>query len=135
MNTDELSFAYTVRHALNENLDNLPESTTKKLAAARKIALSRKRKESVFRSLLVQPRFAGRQFGGFFREPHLWLGRMGLALPVIVLVAGLTGIYQVEQQKRISEIAELDAAVLSDELPLSAYLDNGFNAFLADRGD
>lgn len=135
MNTDELSFAYTVRQALNENLDNLPESTTTKLTAARKIALSRKRKESVFRNLLVQPRFAGRQFGGFFREPHLWLGRMGLALPVIVLVAGLTGIYQVEQQKRISEIAELDAAVLSDELPLSAYLDNGFNAFLSNRGD
>ncbi len=135
MNTDELSFAYKVRQALNENLDNLPESTTEKLAAARKVALSRKRKKSVFTSFLVQPRFAGRQFGGFFHEPHLWLGRMGLALPVIVLAVGLTGIYQVEQQKRISEIAELDAAVLSDELPLSAYVDDGFNAFLANRGD
>jgi hypothetical protein len=135
MNADELSFAYKVRHALNENLDNLPESTIDKLAAARKTALSRKRKESVFKSLLIQPRLAGRQFGGFFREPHLWLGRMGIALPVIVLVLGLTGIYQVEEQKRISEIAEIDAAVLSDELPLSAYVDNGFNAYLANRGD
>jgi hypothetical protein len=27
-------------------------------------------------------------------------------------------------------MAELDAAVLSDELPLTAYLDHGFNAYL-----
>jgi hypothetical protein len=30
-------------------------------------------------------------------------------------------------------VAELDAAVLSDELPLSAYLDHGFNAYLENR--
>jgi hypothetical protein len=55
---------------------------------------------------------------------------MGVALPLLVLVAGLIGIYQYEQQEHIAEIAELDAAVLSDELPLSAYLDHGFNAYL-----
>jgi hypothetical protein len=30
----------------------------------------------------------------------------------------------------VADLAELDAAVLSDELPLSAYLDHGFNAYL-----
>jgi hypothetical protein len=30
-------------------------------------------------------------------------------------------------------MAELDAAVLSDELPLTAYLDTGFNAYLEKR--
>ena len=30
-------------------------------------------------------------------------------------------------------MAELDAGVLSDELPLTAYLDQGFNAYLAQR--
>jgi hypothetical protein len=28
------------------------------------------------------------------------------------------------------KLAELDAAVLADELPLTAYLDHGFNAYL-----
>jgi hypothetical protein len=42
-------------------------------------------------------------------------------------------VYQVEQERRIAEIAELDAAVLSDELPLTAYLDHGFNAYLAQQ--
>jgi len=46
----------------------------------------------------------------------------------------LVGIYQYEQQRRIAETAEIDAAVLSDELPLSAYTDHGFNAYLAKRG-
>jgi hypothetical protein len=57
-----------------------------------------------------------------------------VAVPLMVLVAGLAGIYQYEEQQRIAEIAELDAAVLSDELPLTAYLDTGFNAYVAQRG-
>jgi hypothetical protein len=64
-----------------------------------------------------------------------WLGRMGLAVPVLALVAGLISIYQFEQQQRINDTAEIDAGVLSDELPLSAYLDHGFNAYLAKRGE
>ena len=36
-----------------------------------------------------------------------------------------------EQQERIADLAEIDAAVLSDELPLDAYLDHGFNAYLS----
>ena len=58
------------------------------------------------------------------------LGRLGVAIPMIALVFGLGGLYQYEQQQRIAELAELDAAVLSDELPLTAYLDHGFNAYL-----
>jgi hypothetical protein len=60
---------------------------------------------------------------------------MGVTVPLIVLALGLIGIYQVEQERRISDTAELDAAVLADELPLSAYLDHGFNAFLVDGGN
>ncbi|HWW72169.1 MAG TPA: DUF3619 family protein, partial [Duganella sp.] len=43
MNTDDLNFAYKVRHALNERLDDLPASTTDRLAQARKLALARKK--------------------------------------------------------------------------------------------
>jgi hypothetical protein len=134
MNTRDLNFAYKVRHALNENLDNIPASTAERLASARKIALSRKKNESPLRAWLPQRAVAG-DVGVFFDKPLSWLGRMGLAVPVVVLVAGLIGIYQFEQQQRISETAEIDAAVLADELPLSAYLDHGFNAYLAKRGD
>lgn len=132
--TRELNFAYKVRHALNESVDSLPSPTVEKLASARKIALSRKKKESPLR-VLVTGRLAAGHIGSVFSEPLSWLAKMGLAVPLVVLVVGLASIYQFEQQRRISDTAEMDAAVLSDELPLSAYLDHGFNAYLASRGD
>jgi Protein of unknown function (DUF3619) len=134
MNSRELNFAYRVRHALNENLDNLPTSTRKKLAFSRNFALSRKKQDSGLRALAHRYAVVGHA-GRFFDESLSWLARMGLVMPLIVLAGGLTLIYQMEQQHRISEMAEIDALVLSDELPLSAYLDQGFNAYLANRGE
>jgi hypothetical protein len=133
MNSRQIDFAYKVRHALNESADKLPAITADRLSTARKLALSRKKPDGR-RVRAQQAVLAGA--GNFFDQPLMglsWLGRMGLALPIIVLAVGLTGLYQVEQQRRISDIADIDALVLSDELPLSAYLDNGFNAYLAKR--
>lgn len=134
MNTKELNFAYKIRHALNENADNLPASTLDKLASSRKLAVSRKKQGSALRVFVSRTVMAGRA-GAFFNEPFPWLGRLGVAIPLIAVAVGLTSIYNFEQQRRIDETAEIDAAVLSDELPLSAYVDNGFNAYLANRGE
>ena len=129
MNSDDLNFAYKVRHALNEHLDHLPASTVDRLASARKIAVSRKKTQPVAVRLL-QRAFAG---GGNSSPQVSLLNKMGVAIPLLAMVIGLAGIYQVEEEQRIAEIAELDAAVLSDELPLTAYMDEGFNAYLAQR--
>ena len=126
MNADDLNFAYKVRHALNQHLDDLPESTADRLASARKTALSRKKSGSGVK--LAQRRLAG-GFGSLFSFD--FAGRVAVAVPIMALVIGLAGIYEYEEEQRIAEIAELDAAVLSDELPLTAYLDQGFNAYLA----
>jgi hypothetical protein len=126
MNADDLNFAYKVRHALNEHLDHLPPSTADRLASARKLAVSRKKAHAPVR--VAQPQLAG-NIGAFFTSSML--GRMGVIVPLLALVVGLAGIYEYEEQQRIAELAELDAAVLSDELPLTAYLDQGFNAYLA----
>jgi hypothetical protein len=126
MNTDDINLAYKLRHALNENLDALPASTTERLAAARALALSRKKADAP-----AAPAKAGRRFFDLgFHLSGVGLGRLGVAIPLLALVFGLGGLYQYEQQQRIAELAELDAAVLADELPLTAYLDHGFNAYL-----
>ena len=130
MNTDDINFAYKVRHALNDKLDHLPASTTDRLAAARKAAMARKKPDAPV--AVAQHALAG-NVGRFFSQPFSLLGKMSVALPLLLLCAGLVGIYQFEQEQRVAELAELDAAVLSDELPLSAYLDHGFNAFLTQR--
>ena len=131
MNTDDVNFACKVRHALDEQLDHLPPSTTERLAAARKVALARKKPHAAL--LVAQEARAGNS-GTSFLQPFSWIGRFGVVLPLLALAAGLVGIYQFEQQQQISELAELDVAVLSDELPLSAYLDHGFNAYLTQAG-
>ena len=128
MNSDDLNFAYKVRHALNEHAEHLPASTTDRLASARKSALARKKADAPVR--IAERQLAGNS-GSWFSFSTL--GRMAVVAPLVVLVAGLAGIYQYEEQQRIAELAELDAAVLSDELPLTAYLDTGFNAYLEKR--
>jgi hypothetical protein len=134
MNTEDLNFAYKVRHALNENLDNLTPAAVARLSSARNIALSKKKADSPIRIWARQGVVAG-AIGNLFKDPFTWMSRMGVALPLLVLVAGLVGIYEFEEQQHINETAEIDAAVLSDELPLTAYLDRGFNAYLAKRGE
>ena len=134
MNMTELNFAYKVRHALNENLEHLPPATLKRLESARATALSVQKKPSQIHGLFANYAFTG-HVGDFVRGPVNWFTRMKLVAPLVIVAAALIGIYQVEEQERIKETAEIDALVLADELPLDAYLDNGFNAYLAERGE
>lgn len=131
MNTDDLNFAYKVRHALNEKLDDLPVATTDRLAQARALALSRKKAHASAPLTVRQAKLAAAGANGTLSGGFGWLGRMGVVLPMLLLVGGLAGIYHFEEQQRIADLAEMDAAVLSDELPPAAYLDHGFNAYLA----
>lgn len=123
MNRDDINFAHQVRHALNANLESLPASTTERLAAARALAMSRKKPNAP-----VRMRVGLGRLGSLFALDGMAYARV--ALPLLLVVAGVAGVHQYQEQERIAEMAELDAAVLSDELPLTAYLDHGFNAYL-----
>ncbi len=131
MNMNEQDFAYKVRHALNERLEDLPESISEQLANARTQAIKRKKKSKPLYVSLFQQLFAGASSGTSGNVS--WTNRLGLSLPILVLVVGMAGIFHHEQQRQIREIADIDIAVLSDELPPSAYADNGFRAYIVDR--
>ncbi|MHA7166181.1 DUF3619 family protein, partial [Burkholderia pseudomallei] len=65
-------------------------------------------------------------------EPRSSLARrLARAWPLALLLAGLIGIAYWEDMQRTAELADIDAAMLSDDLPLTAYLDHGFNAYLS----
>jgi len=130
MNTDDINLAYKLRHALNENLDALPASTTERLAAARALALSRKKPDAASAAPFARKDWRRSWFDVDALFSNVALGRLAVAVPLLALVVGLGGVYQYEQQQQIAELAELDAAVLADELPLTAYLDHGFNAYV-----
>lgn len=137
-NVQELNFGYKVRHALNEQLDNLPTSTTERLASARRAALARKKKDAPLAILVRQRALAGNT-GGTFRNSGdsrgSWYARLGFVLPIVILVIGLIGIVQYEKQQRINETIDIDTAMLTDDLPVAAYADHGFNAYLEKRAE
>ncbi|WP_034302834.1 DUF3619 family protein [Herbaspirillum sp. RV1423] len=135
MNNKELQFAYRVKRALDANLEYLPESTTQSLAAARRVALARQKKAAPVHAVAPQFALAGAFGGNSSQSSFSWLGRLGVAIPLLAGVMLFAGLYEHEHRQRISELAEIDAGVLSDELPLSAYLDHGFNAYLAQQGE
>lgn len=59
-----------------------------------------------------------------------WWLRLAALLPLVMLIAGLALIQQIYQRDQIVAAAEIDAALLTDDLPPSAYADPGFAAFL-----
>jgi hypothetical protein len=133
----ELEFARQLRRALDETTASLPPATVDRLAAARRAALSRKKPEAVSAPVFV-PAFAGMPAGmtglpqaGLEPRRRSPLRRFALAWPLVALVVSLIGIAYWEDHQRTAELADIDAAMLSDDLPLNAYLDHGFNAYLS----
>lgn len=59
-----------------------------------------------------------------------WWGRIGSVMPLIALVLGLLTIDSVQNDRRAQELAEVDAALLTDDLPPAAFSDPGFVQFL-----
>ena len=53
--------------------------------------------------------------------------------PAIALIVSLAAIYTWQQNQRAAEVEELDAMLLTDELPIDAYLDRGFQNWLKKR--
>jgi hypothetical protein len=59
-----------------------------------------------------------------------WWWRLSTLLPVAALVAGLFGIQAWQESAQIHAAAEVDALLLSDDVPVDAYADPGFIEFL-----
>lgn len=59
-----------------------------------------------------------------------WWARLASWLPALALTLGLIAIDQLNLAKRIEAAAEVDAALLADDLPPAAYVDPGFAEFL-----
>ncbi|MDN7935753.1 DUF3619 family protein [Burkholderia metallica] len=130
----EHEFALKVRRALDERAAALPAATTDRLAVARRAALARKKPEVATAPVFV-PAFAGAA-GAYGTTPAgrpqaSFARRLLRAWPLALLLAGLVGIAYWEDMQRTAELADIDAAMLSDDLPLNAYLDHGFNAYLS----
>ncbi len=61
--------------------------------------------------------------------PSVWL-RLASLLPLVMLAAGLVLIQHDNYLQQIAVAAEIDSALLADDLPPAAYRDPGFGEFL-----
>ena len=123
MNEDQ--FGSQVQHRLSQAIE-LPAGAAERLRAAREQALARQRPEPA-PALLWADHVLG-SLGGW---SGLWLR---VLLPAALLIAGLIGVYSWQQSQTLAEIEEIDAMLLTDELPIDAYLDRGFQEWLKKRG-
>jgi len=138
LDTKELEFARQLRRALDENTASISSATIDRLAVARRAALARKKPEAVSAPVFA-PVFAAAGAGMSVNVPvpetpqrrRSPLRRFALAWPLAALVVSLVAVAYWEDQQRTAELADIDAAMLSDDLPLNAYLDHGFNAYLS----
>jgi hypothetical protein len=95
-----------------------------RLQRARQLALSRLSGQQA-------PQLALAEAGGGSFGSHRFLAVTRLSLGVLLLVAGVFAYsYWETQQQQARDLEETDAAILSSELPIEAYLDQGFEAWL-----
>jgi hypothetical protein len=119
---NEQQIAYRVKQHLNRGLD-LDAGKLARLKAAREQALARHRVESRVSVLAWADNVLGGPSGASRLVPRV-------LLPMLVLILGLLSINHWRELQVAAEIEEIDAAVLTGDLPLDAYLDKGFDAWL-----
>jgi hypothetical protein len=127
-------FGRLVAARLDQGMAELPYGVSERLRAARVQAIARRKPANLrtATSVAASGSAATLTFGD--RGPSLW-NQIASALPLVALVAGLILIHTVQNEHRAHEVAEVDAALLTDDLPPSAYADAGFIQFLKSAGD
>lgn len=110
--------------ALKQQAQVLPPGVDERLRFAREQALERAR---AARAVSVQGVGGGVAVLGRIGP---WWPRLGALLPVLVLALGSFLLLDQRQREDVAVAAEIDAALLADDLPPQAYADPGFVAFL-----
>jgi len=121
---NESYFGNKVRQLLNQGL-SLDRGITDRLRAAREQALARQRGELT--PVLAWADNVLSDFGG-------WSGlSLRLLAPFVALAIGASAVYTWQQKQLLAEVEEIDAQLLTDELPIDAYLDRNFQSWLKKR--
>jgi hypothetical protein len=132
LETLEARFGLRVAARLSDASRELPNDVAERLKAGREVALARarlvRRAEAAASSHAAgSGSAASLVLGG--PSGHWWL-KLASAVPIVALVAGFMLISHVHTKSQIRAAAEIDAALLADDVPPAAYSDPGFVEFL-----
>ncbi|MDB5862461.1 MAG: hypothetical protein JWO70_267 [Betaproteobacteria bacterium] len=119
---DQDELARRIAKLLDESADGIGQPQRERLIAARKLALSKHHETT---ALAWVPAWAG-NISRFTERPVMGVQYL---IPIAALVLGLAGVAYMHSAPS-SDIADIDAGLLTDELPINAYLDQGFDSWL-----
>lgn len=121
---NEERYAYRVRQALNHGLKDIPPSASRRLEAARHLALA---KQKQAKPQLVVAGIGTHTFGS--ASSHRYLRQI---LSVAALLLGMWLSFYWHSVQYVTELQDVDSALLADDLPPEAFLDNDFFEWLKD---
>jgi hypothetical protein len=123
---NEERYAYRVRQALNHGLKDIPPATSRRLEAARHLAISRQ-KQSVPQMFLAGINASTSSFRTGSHTPYL-----KQILAVLALLLGMWISFYWHSVQYVTDLEDVDSALLTDDLPPDAFLDNDFFEWLSD---
>ena len=130
--TSEEKFAKKLTGYLDAGTSSLRAGTAYRLQSARAQALARlsdPKRAPAMQVALAGATGTGTYGGPALRiPPKLWIG-------VALLVAAFFGYNQWQAYQQMNDLADTDAAILSSDLPIDAYLDRGFQNWLKSAAD
>lgn len=116
---DERLFGLKLRNKLNQSAGHVDKNITERLFVARQAALAHATQHA-----------RGLSLAGFGSLSDIWHdAKAPLALSLLLLSLVMGGDY-LQSVQRAAELEEIDSALLTDALPISAYLDRGFDTWL-----
>lgn len=122
-------FGWQVRQWLNRSAMDVAPSVQSRLESARKQALSRQRK-AARRVMVAEAAVLTERVSRKVAPFDGWFSGFGAAMPALAVAVGLFFLSDAQLSGEARRLADIDAMVLGDELPISAYLDEGFSAYL-----
>jgi hypothetical protein len=129
LDAQQARFALRVASRLSEQSAALPHDLSERLRVAREQALARARQLRAAQPAMASASQVSQGSIALGQPPSGWL-RLASALPLMLLVLGLVLIQHLHNQADIHAAAEVDTALLADDLPPEAYRDPGFVLFL-----
>jgi hypothetical protein len=135
---NDSEFAYRVRQALDESTSRLDAATQRRLHEARQKALLRLNPTPGRAHALAFGRVlaaAGPSLAPEETSLGHWLNRLGIAAPLLALVIGIVGIKEWQNDRVVTEMADMDFAVLLDDTPIDMLAHQGFGVYLHKQDD
>jgi hypothetical protein len=118
-----------IARRLDESTEKLPFRVTQRLANSRKAAIAAIPTSETKTAQATSIQTSGMSISLGFLSGWTWKV-LGFALPALVLAGGLIFISNYSEDQEADEQAAIDAAVLTDEVPISTYADRGFGVYI-----